>query len=157
MQQRVYHVTREGLAQLREQLEQCAGPLRKDIAERLHAAKMGPNPQHDAEYESARTEQETNERRIHELEEMIRFAMVIDEERARSSDVVTLGSRVRVRYPDGAERAFQIVGSVEADPVAGRISNESPMGRALAGKAVGEEAAVRAPNGLTLVEVVAIE
>ncbi len=129
---------------------------RQEVANALRSTKATA-AEYDAEYDDAKKEQAFVEGRILTLESMLRNATLIDEERAQQAQRVQLGSRVRVRAGDGAERRYVIVGPAEADPGNGRISNESPVGRALLGKRVGDEAEVLAPAGVVRLMIEAIE
>jgi transcription elongation factor GreA len=117
---------------------------RAEVAARIHDAKEHGDLSENAEYEDAKNEQAFVEGRIQTLEALIKNATIIDEH--HSTDHVQIGSTVSVESPDGAE-SFTIVGSAEAKPTEGRISNESPVGRALLGKRKGEKVLVRVPAG----------
>ena len=121
---------------------------RREIADRIHAAREFSTTQNNAEYDDAKNELELIEARIRTLEQQLQHAEVIDEERAHRASNVVIGCTVIVEA-DGKHREYTIVGSAEADPATGRISNESPVGRALLGKRVGEEVQVLAPRGMT--------
>jgi transcription elongation factor GreA len=117
---------------------------RPEVAQRIHDAKEHGDLTENAEYEDAKNEQAFVEGRIATLEAMIKNAMLIDEKTSREH--VQIGSTVAVEGPDGKEK-FHIVGSAEARPAEGRISNESPVGRALLGRKIGETVVVRVPAG----------
>jgi transcription elongation factor GreA len=117
---------------------------RPEVATRIHDAKEHGDLTENAEYEDAKNEQAFVEGRIQTLEALIKNATIIDEN--HSSDHVQIGSTVVLKSADGEER-FTIVGSTEARPNEGRISNESPVGRALLGKKKGEKVVVRVPAG----------
>jgi len=117
---------------------------RPEVALRIHDAKEHGDLTENAEYEDAKNEQAFVEGRIATLETMIKNATIIDEK--TSKEHVQIGSTVVVESPDGKEK-FQIVGSAEARPAEGRISNESPVGRALLGRKTGETVLVRVPAG----------
>ena len=117
---------------------------RPEVANRIHDAKEHGDLSENAEYEDAKNEQAFVEGRIQTLEALIKNATIIDEN--HSTDHVQIGSTVAVESPDGKE-AFTIVGSAEAKPAEGRISNESPVGRALLGKKKGEKVVVKVPAG----------
>ena len=126
---------------------------RPEVAERIHAAKELASAQNNAEYEEAKNEQAFVEGRIQALEALIKNATIIDEN--HSTDHVQIGSTVKVESPDGAE-SFTIVGSTEARPSEGRISNESPVGRALLGRKKGEKVVVKVPAGDFTYKIVSI-
>ena len=138
------YVSREGLDKLRSELDELVNARRPEIATRIHDAKEHGELAENAEYEDAKNEQAFVEGRIQTLEALIKNAIIIDEH--HSTDHVQIGSTVSVESPDGAE-AFTIVGSTEAKPSEGRISNESPVGRALLGKKKGEKVVVKVPAG----------
>jgi len=138
------YVSREGLEKLRHEIEEMTTVRRAGIAQRIHDAKEHGNLSENAEYEDAKNEQAFVEGRIQTLEALIKNATIIDDH--HSTDHVQIGSTVAVESPDGAE-TFTIVGSAEARPTEGRISNESHVGRALLGKRKGEKVLVRVPAG----------
>ncbi len=117
---------------------------RPEIAQRIHDAKEHGDLSENAEYEDAKNEQAFVEGRIQALESMIKNATLIDEN--TSTDHVQIGSTVKVTGEDGDE-TFMIVGSAEAKPADGRISNESPVGRALLGRKRGDKVVVQVPAG----------
>jgi transcription elongation factor GreA len=138
------YISKEGLARLRAELEEIVTLRRPEIAQRIHDAKEHGDLTENAEYEDAKNEQAFVEGRIAQLEAMIKSASIIDEN--HSNDHVSIGSTVKVHGPDGNE-SFMIVGSAEAKPTEGRISNESPVGRALLGRKKGESVTVSVPAG----------
>jgi transcription elongation factor GreA len=138
------YLTRDGLEQLRTELEEMTNVRRAEVAARIHDAKEHGDLSENAEYEDAKNEQAFVEGRIQTLEALIKNATIIDEN--PSTEHVTIGSTVKVESSDGPEE-FTIVGSAEASPRDGRISNESPVGRALLGKKKGEKVVVRVPAG----------
>lgn len=137
-------VTAEGLRNLKKEYKTLLGKKRPQVALRIKAAKELGDISENSEYDAAREEQSFVERRILELKEILRKARLIAE--PESDGVVHLGSRVRVQSSE-KEQKFTIVGEVEADPKSGRISHLSPLGRALLGKKIGDEVAVKAPGG----------
>jgi transcription elongation factor GreA len=138
------YLSREGLEKLRSELDEMVSVKRPEVANRIHDAKEHGDLSENAEYEDAKNEQAFVEGRIQTLEALIKNATIIDEN--HSTDHVQIGSTVAVESPDGKE-AFTIVGSAEAKPAEGRISNESPVGRALLGKKKGEKVVVKVPAG----------
>jgi transcription elongation factor GreA len=138
------YLSREGLEKLRQELEEMTNVRRAEVAARIHDAKEHGDLSENAEYEDAKNEQAFVEGRIQALEALIKNATIIDEN--HSTDHVQIGSTVKVDSGDGPEE-FTIVGSAEASPREGRISNESPVGRALLGKRKGEKVLVRVPAG----------
>ncbi len=141
-EEKVY-LTREGLQKLQDEYDQLVNFRRKEVAEKLQKARELGDITENAAYDAARDEQAFVEGRIEELEAILKKVEVVEEEKA---GVVSVGSRVRVHL-DGNEQEFQIVGAPEADPAAGKISHESPLGRALLGKKVGEKVEIDAPAG----------
>lgn len=156
MVEKTIPMTREGHARLERELDDLRTVRRREIADRIHAAREFTTTQNNAEYEDAKTELEMVESRIRELEAKLQRAVLIDEDRAHAASAVQVGSTVVVTA-DGAEREFTIVGSTEADPATGRISNESPVGGALLGRRVGDEVQVMAPRGVVKMKIVQIK
>src|SRR3989338_6404841 len=137
------YVSAEGLEKLKQELAELKTTVRKSIAERIESAKALGDLSENAEYQEAKDSQSQNGARIAELEEIIREAIIISEH--HRTDVVDIGSTVSVESEDKKEANYTIVGSEEADPMGGKISNESPLGKAFLGKKVGEKVEVRTP------------
>jgi transcription elongation factor GreA len=156
MAQKEVFLTPEGLEKLKAELEHLRSVRRQQVADQIHRAKELGGTVDNAEYDDAKNEQAFVEGRILTLEKMIKNATIIQEEKAPSSSV-KLGSKVTVRSKDGGKELYAIVGSAEANPSDGKISNESPVGRALMGKRVGDEVEVHAPAGARKLKIVAIE
>ena len=153
MNTKTTYISRDGLDKLRAELEEMVTVRRPEIAQRIHDAKEHGDLSENAEYEDAKNEQAFVEGRIQTLESMIKNATIIDEH--TSTDHVQIGSTVKVKTEDGPQ-TFMIVGSAEAKPADGRISNESPVGRALLGRKKGEKVVVKVPAGdfaYTIVEI----
>jgi transcription elongation factor GreA len=148
-------LTREGKSRLEVELEELR-KQRRVIAERIHYAQEQGTSQNDAEYDDAKQEQGMVEGRILEIEDILRRSTIIDESVAHRAGRVMLGSDVEVEQ-DGKRRTYQIVGAPEADPANGKISNESPVGAALLGKAVGETIDVHVPRGVMKLKVLKID
>ncbi len=138
------YISKDGLEKLRAELDEMLAVRRPEVAQRIHDAKEHGDLSENAEYEDAKNEQAFTEGRIQTLQAMIKNATIIDEK--HSTDHVQIGSTVKVESEDGAE-SFTIVGSAEAKPTDGKISNESPVGRALLGKKRGDKVLVRVPAG----------
>jgi len=139
-------LTREGFEKLQEELDILRTQRRQEIAERLHEAMEGGELIENAEYEAAKNEQAFVEGRIKELEVLLATARVVDE--AQDADSVQVGATVVIREEGSkTDETYNIVGAAEADPSEGKISNESPLGRALIGKKVGDKVQVDAPAG----------
>lgn len=152
-------LTSEGLAKLQEEYERMSTVGREEVADRLHSAfEDGQDDDFvdNAELEAARNAQAFLEGRIQELEDILNNYQII-EEKESSPDIVNIGDRVTI-VEDGydEEERYHLVGAAEADPVEGRISNESPLGRALVGSKVDDSLIVDAPGGLTTFRVVKI-
>jgi transcription elongation factor GreA len=147
-------LTREGLAKLERELEYLRTVRRQEVTDRIHQAKELASTQNNAEYDDAKNEQAFVEGRILTLEKMIQNAVIIEE---HHSSRVELGSKVSVVAAGSKEEHYTIVGSAEASPKDGRISNESPVGRALLGKSVGEEVQVQVPAGVLRLTITAID
>jgi len=148
------YLTEEGLTKLKAELDHLYTVRRQEVAERIQRAKELTDTVDNAEYEDAKNEQAFVEGRIRTLEIMIKNAVVIPAE--SPSEQVRLGSKVTVQTQDGEQERYIIVGSPEADPSEGKISNESPVGKVLLGRRVGEEVEVRAPAGMLKLKIVTI-
>ena len=147
------YISKEGLDKLRHELDEMVSVKRPEIAQRIHDAKEHGDLTENAEYEDAKNEQAFVEGRIQMVEALIKNATLIDEH--HTNDHVQIGSTVKVSGPDGSQ-TFTIVGTTEAKPTEGRISNESPVGRALLGKKKGENVTVQVPAGDIDYKIVAI-
>lgn len=147
------YLTKEGLADLKIRLQTLKTGRRREIAEAIHTAKEQGDLSENAEYVSAKEEQRRLEEEIAELEATIKHAKLI----TKSSDIVhvDLGDTVTL-HCDGVEKTYAIVGSDEANPLEGKISNESPMGQALLGRKKGDQVKIPVPNGHKDCEIVKI-
>lgn len=142
-----HYLTKEGLERLKQDLNRMKTIARKEVIERIAEAKELGDLRENAEYAEAKDDQALLEARIAECENIFKNAVIIDEIQAHSEvESVQIGATVTVQY-DSQQASYQIVGSEEADPMARRISNESPLGRAFLGKRVGEKVMVRVPRG----------
>ncbi len=150
------YLTPEGLAKLKEELENLRTARRQEVAELLQRAKEMGGTVNNAEYEDAKNLQAFVEGRILTLEKMLQSAVLISTEDNHPA-FVQLGSKVTVRTMDGKEQHYTIVGSTEASPANGKISNESPIGRSLLGRRVGDSIAVMVPAGPVAMTIVAVE
>lgn len=148
-----YYLTKERLEELKSELALLKTNKRVEVASKLKRAKEFGDLSENAEYQAAKDEQANVERRIGDLEEIIRNALVI--KKMPDQDTVDVGSSVEVSR-DGKSMEFHIVGSEEAKPEEGKISNESPLGRELLGHRVGDSIAVDAPNGKVQYKVIKI-
>jgi len=149
-------LTREGYQKLQEELEHLSTVKRQEVANRLHEAMEGGELIENAEYEAAKNEQAFVEGRIQELEVILASARVIDETAKSKSDVVQVGSTVTIQENGSKPEKYTIVGAAEANPREGRISNESPIGRAILNHRTGEEVQVEAPGGMYKVRIIKI-
>ena len=147
------YLSREGLQKLREELDEMVNVRRAEVATRIHEAKEHGDITENAEYEDAKNEQAFVEGRIQTLSALIKNAILIDEN--HSTTHVQIGSTVEVEA-EGERERYMIVGSAEAAPAEGRISNESPVGRALLGHKKGEKVTVTVPAGDTVYKIVGI-
>ena len=140
-------LTYEGLKKLESELQDLKVNRRREVAQLIKEARAQGDLSENAEYDAAKEEQAAVEARIIQLEKMLKNAEVIDEE-TLGSEIVSIGSKVVVFDIEFEEKVeYLIVGSTEADPIAGRISNESPLGLALIGRSRDEVVSVEAPDG----------
>ncbi|BCJ85880.1 transcription elongation factor GreA [Effusibacillus dendaii] len=152
-----FYVTQEGLRKLEEELEYLKTEKRAEVKERLKIARSYGDLSENSEYEAAKDEQGMVESRIALLENRLRNAVLIRDE-DKVTGVVTIGSTVTIReVPNGDEEVYTIVGPAESDPLEGRISNESPIGKSLLGKQQGDKVVVPAPNGDMTFEILKVE
>ena len=149
-------LTRDGYRKLQDELDYLRTYKRQEIAERLHEAMDGGELIENAEYEAAKNEQAFVEGRIKELEILLAMARVIDEA-PPAADVVQVGSTVTIQEEGLEPEQYTIVGAAEANPAAGRISNESPLGKALLNRKIGEKVQVDAPAGTFVVAILKVE
>ncbi len=161
MSNRPVFLTPEGLQKLEAELDYLRTVRRQQVAQRLHDAMQEGDILENAEYEDAKNEQAFVEGRILTVELLLKNAVLIEKGEG-PSDHVRLGSKVTVVEvgfnEDGLEaETYHVVGSTEADPSAGRISNESPLGQAMLGRQVGEEVTINAPAGAFTFKIVSIE
>ncbi|AQS52889.1 Transcription elongation factor GreA [Jeotgalibaca dankookensis] len=156
MIEKVYPMTVEGKQKLEEELENLKINKRKEIVERIKIARSYGDLSENSEYESAKDEQAFVEGRISTLEKMIRLAEIIDDKDIEA-DVVSLGRKVTfTELPDQEEEEYSIVGSAEADPLQGKISNDSPIAKALLGKRVGDQVTISTPGGDMIVKIIKV-
>ena len=148
MAEKAVPMTKDGIERLEKELDHLISVRRAEVAERIHAAKELASAQNNAEYEEAKNEQAFVEGRIMTLEHLLQNATVIDEEAAHHASRVQIGSTVHVTSSEGKTLEYTIVGAAEARPTEGMISNESPVGRSLLGKRVGDEVQVSVPKGV---------
>lgn len=149
-----YLLTQEGLQKLNEELKELITKKRPDVIERIREAASHGDLSENADYAQAREEQSFIEGRILEIEDMIKNAEIISTNGHHNT--VTIGSTAAIRA-NGSDKKYTIVGSNEANPKEGKISNESVVGRALLGRKVGEKFKVQTPAGEMQYEIVSIE
>jgi transcription elongation factor GreA len=155
--EKVFPMTVAGKEKLEQELEMLKTVKRKEVVERIKIARSFGDLSENSEYDSAKEEQAFVEGRITTLENMIRNAKIIQEDEV-STDSVSLGRTVTfVELPDGDEESYTIVGSAEADPFEGKISNDSPIAKSLMGKKVGDEVSVQTPGGEMSVRITSIK
>lgn len=149
-------LTLEGLKKLEEELDRLKTVRRREVAERIKQALAFGDISENSEYDEAKNEQAQLEERIAKLEAMLRNAKLIDDDEI-STDIVTIGSKVVVKDLEfDEEMEYTIVGSAEADPFNGKISNESPVGSALLGKKKGDIVEVQVPDGIIKYKIISI-
>lgn len=157
MEQKVFPMTLEGKAKLEAELEELKVNKRKEIVERIKVARSFGDLSENSEYESAKDEQAFVEGRISTLETMIRFAEIINDSEV-DENIVSLGRKITfVELPDGDEETYTIVGSAEADPLDAKISNDSPIAKALLNKSVGDVVSIVTPGGSFEVKITKVE
>ena len=140
-------LTPEGYEKLKQEIEYLSNDKRREIADRIRIAREFGDISENAEYDDAKNEQAMLEHRIAQLEERLRSARVIEKGEIKK-DVVSIGSRVKLRDVDAKKTVeYHIVGSAEANPAENKLSNESPVGKAIMGRKKGETVEVVAPRG----------
>ena len=153
-EQKELYLTQEGLDELRKELDELIQVKRPEVITALKDARAQGDLSENAEYDAARTEQAIVESRIKELEVMLERAVIITKV---DTDVVSIGTKVTLEYVDDEEEEeYSIVGSSEADPFTNKISNESPIAKAILGLKVGSVVSVESPNGKYDVKILAI-
>lgn len=145
-----FHLTQAGVDELKAELAELTG-LRSEIADRIKTAREFGDLSENMEYSAARQDQERNEARISEIEHILANVQIITA--PKSDGKVVLGSTVVLKSKDGKTKEFQVVGTVEADPLNGKISDESPIGQALIGKKEGQEVEIKTPADTTTYEI----
>jgi transcription elongation factor GreA len=145
--------TPEGLKTLQTELEERKTKIRHEIADAIKEAKEQGDLSENAEYSEAKNHQNENESRIAELESMLKDSVVA--EKHKSTETIGMGSKLAVKV-GGKEFNFEIVGSNEVDPAAGKISNESPLGQAFLGKGKGDKVEVTTPAATVKYEILSV-
>jgi transcription elongation factor GreA len=149
-------LTKEGFEKLQDELEYLRTIKRQEVADRLHEAMEGGELIENAEYEAAKNEQAFVEGRIQELEMLLATARVIEDDKKKRADSVQVGSTVTIQEDGYEEETYTIVGAAEANPREGKISNESPIGKAILNHRVGDDVHVEAPDGSYKVRIIKI-
>jgi transcription elongation factor GreA len=146
-------LTKEGFEKLQDELVYLRTAKRQEVADRLHEAMEGGELIENAEYEAAKNEQAFVEGRIQELEMLLATARVIEK---KKNDAVQVGSTVTIQEDGLEEETYTIVGAAEANPREGKISNESPMGKAILSHRTGDEVKIETPDGSYTVRIIKI-
>ena len=150
------YLTAEGAERLKVELAELKGPAREKLAQRLRTAIQQGDLSENADYIQAKEEQGFLEGRIQELEYLLKNAIIIEDHQGKR-DIVDVGANVTIQEEDYPPETFYLVGAKEADPRNGRISNESPIGKAMIGRRVGETAVAETPNGEVRFKILKIE
>jgi len=154
MSQQIHYLTPEGEIKLRAELAELTGPKREELAQRLRSAIQMGDLSENADYHKAKEDQAFLEGRIQELEAILRMATIVEK---KQSDVVEVGARVTIQEEDFDPETFYLVGATEADPRNGKISNESPFGKALLDHKVGYVVEAETPSGKVKLKILKIE
>lgn len=155
-EEKSYYMTQEGKEKLENELHYLKTERRQEVVERIKIARDFGDLSENSEYDSAKEEQAFVETRIVQVEKMIRHAVIIENDH-ENSNIVSLGTSVTfVELPDNEEETYQIVGSAEADPLGGKISNDSPMAKNLLGHEKGDEVTVVTPGGDVKVKIIKV-
>ena len=150
-------LTKEGYDKLQEELEHLRTVKRQEVAARLHEAMEGGELIENAEYEAAKNEQAFVEGRIQELDHLIATAQIIEENgKGKKHDVISVGAKVTIKEGNYEAETFTIVGAAEANPRDGKISNESPIGKAILGHKLGDTVKVETPGGTYNVKILKV-
>jgi transcription elongation factor GreA len=150
---KLFHLTKQGVDELRTELEELIA-LRAEIADRIKTAREFGDLSENMEYSAARQDQDRNESRIAEIEHILANVQVITT--PKNDGQVVLGSTVKLRSEDGKTKQFQVVGTVEADPLNGKISDESPIGKALMDQKEGDKIEIKTPAETVVYKIVDI-
>lgn len=151
-----FPMTAAGKQKLEDELDFLKTIKRKEVVERIKIARDFGDLSENAEYDSAKEDQAFVEGRISTLESMVRNAVIINENES-NKDIVRLGTTVTfIEVPDGEQESYTIVGSAEADPLEGRISNDSPIAKSMIGRTIGEVVKVLTPGGEMEIKIISI-
>ena len=149
-------LTKEGYQKLQDELDFLRTAKRQEVANRLHEAMEGGELIENAEYEAAKNEQAFVEGRIQELDLLLATAKIIEDNGKKKGDMVQLGSKVTIKEGNFEAETFIIVGAAEANPREGKISNESPIGKAILNRKVGDSVKVETPGGTYNVKILKV-
>lgn len=149
------YLTAEGLEKLKAELQEKKGPAREELSKRLRHAIQQGDLSENADYTAAKEDQGFLEGRIQELERILRNVVIINENIKR--DIVDIGAHITIQEEDFPSETYHMVGPKEADPANGRISHESPIGRALLGHRVGDEVRAETPAGVLQFKIIKID
>lgn len=149
-------LTKEGFQKLQDELDHLRTAKRQEVAERLHEAMEGGELIENAEYEAAKNEQAFVEGRIQELDMILATARIIDENGKSKEGLIQVGSTVTIEEDGAAAETYTIVGAAEANPREGKISNESPIGKAILNRKVGDIVKVETPGGTYNVKILKV-
>ncbi|USS87575.1 transcription elongation factor GreA [Fructilactobacillus hinvesii] len=154
---KVYPMTKEGKVKLEAELEDLKTNQRPHVIEQIKIARSYGDLSENSEYKSAKNEQALLESRINTVEHMLQFAEVVDDEQT-ASDEVSVGKTVEFKeLPDEEPETYQIVGAAEADPLSGKVSNDSPIAKGLLGHKVGETVDIEIPDGVMHVQIISVK
>jgi transcription elongation factor GreA len=150
-------LTKEGYDKLQDELDHLRTVKRQEVAARLHEAMEGGELIENAEYEAAKNEQAFVEGRIQELDHLLATAQIIEENgKGKKTDAIQVGSKVTIKEGNYEAETFTIVGAAEANPRDGKISNESPIGKAILGHKLGDTVKVETPGGTYNVKILKV-
>ncbi len=155
MKEKKMHLTLEGIKKFQEELDYLAQVKMEEVKEKLQEARAQGDLSENAEYDAAREEQAIVFERIQELQFILKNAVIIESD--EHSGVINIGSTVTFKNAEGTEGTYKIVGSAEANPFEDKISNESPMAKALLGRRMGDEVNVATPKGVTTISVTEVK
>ena len=155
-EEKTFPMTLEGKKKLEDELEEYRLKRRPEVIKRIKIARSYGDLSENSEYESAKDEQAMVESRIAQIENMLQYAEIIDNEDV-DKDEVSMGRTITIQeLPDEEPEEYQIVGESESDPFNGKISNESPMAKGLLGHKVGEKVDIEIPSGVMHVEILEV-
>jgi transcription elongation factor GreA len=156
MMEDVSYLTAEGMARLQEELDHLKGPERDALSARLRSAIQQGDLSENADYISAKEEQGFLEGKIQDLEKTLRNVVIIDES-SSGRTTVNIGAHITIQEGNYPAEKYQVVGPKEADPKKNRISHESPIGKAVMGKGIGDTATADTPGGIIQFKIISIE